>query len=45
MRVTESPAGGLNVSTISGRSDLARAAWAMAALITSDAEPLPFFVY
>ena len=44
-RVVEAAAGGLTLSTRSGRSDLLRAAaWAVAAQV-SVADPLPFFVY
>ena len=41
-----SPAGGLTVSTRSGRTDLARAAaWAVQALTAAHDEPLKFFIY
>lgn len=44
--VVPSPAGGLTVSTRSGRTDLARAAaWAVQALAAGRDEPLEFFVY
>lgn len=45
LRVTPSRTGGLNVSSRSGRSDLARAAaWAVVAAVATPA-PLPFFVH
>jgi len=44
--VVPSPAGGLIVSTRSGRTDLIRAAaWAAQALTAAQDAPLPFFVY
>ena len=46
LRLVELAAGGLSVSTRSGRSGLVRAAaWAVSSLVAKETEPLPSYAY